>query len=403
MGRNKTLSFTQDGARWVHFSKLYQVRQRKGRCFEVEFANAKGIWKSTGVSELAEVEDAVSRLLCEAGKPTVTGMLFKDFAKNFFTRSDEGSIYYHNKKFKKEVNSAWYDMHQGRLNNYIMPKWGDRYIGDITDVEIEDWYIGLCSKDDPNKELADDTKNKILATMNHVMQEAKRKRLIDVNPCATVEILRAESKARGYFTLEEIRRFFPIDRMKLLSIWGNLQYALFFSIMVDTGWRCGEVSALKKSNFIDGGIYTEESVDYHTGRVKKSIKTTNKGQAYKVGILSDYTLGLYKDFIATWKEDYLFLTENKIKRFNTPDRSNRVLKIACERVGIDRGDRTEHCLRHSFDTFMLNNTDGSVTEADVRELMAHTGYRPEYDHRTSQDIINKLSGKVKPKIESMRA
>lgn len=402
--RTQTTNFIQDGNRYVHVSGLYQVRQRQGRCFEVEFTNAKGIWKSTKVSNLSSVESAVSRMLCEAGKPTITGMLFKDFAKNFFTRSDEGSLFYHNKKFKKEMNSSWYDTHQARLDNYIMPKWGDRYIGDITDVEIEDWYIGLCSKDDPNKELADDTKNKVLATLNHVMQEAKRKRVISVNPCLSVENLRAHSKPRGFFTVEEVRRLFPIDRMKLLNIWeGSLQYALFFSIMVDTGWRCGEVSALKKSNFIDGGIYTEESVDFYTGKVKHSIKTTGKGQPYKVGILSDYTLALYKDFCAGWDSEYLFLTRDGGNVYNRPKKSNMYLVKACQNAGIEPDGRSEHCLRHSFDTYMLNNTDGSITEADVRELMAHTGYRPEYDHRTGQDIINKLFGKVKPKIDSMRA
>lgn len=399
----KTKSFTLNGTMYVHVSGAYQVRQRSGRAYEVEFSDAKGVWKSTKVWTLAEVEDAVSRMLCNAGKPTVTGMLFKDFAKNFFIRSDEDSVYYHNKMFKKSVNSAWYEAHQGRLDNYIMPKWGNYRLQDITDVEIERWYISLHSFANPEKELADNTKNKIVATLDYIMQDAKRKRLIEVNPCLSVENLNEEYKKREHFTIDEVKRLFPRDRMALINIWGSLQYALFFSIMVDTGWRCGEVSALKKENFIDGGIYTESTVDYHTGRVKDSIKTTSKGQPYKVGILSDYTMALYNDFIKAWDEEYLFVTGNRTKRLNTPDRSNRILKIACDKADIDINDRTEHCLRHSFDTFMLNKIDGDMSEADVRELMAHTGYRPEYDHRTGQDIINKLSGKIKPKIDSMRA
>lgn len=399
----KVKTFTQNGKTYVHVSNAYQVRQRSGRAYEVEFQDAKGIWKSTKVWTLAEVEDAVSRMLCMAGKPTVTGLLFKEFAKNFFSRSDEDSIYYHNKKFKKSVNSAWYDAHQGRLDNYIMPKWGEYRLQDITDVEIERWYISLCSYTNPEKELADNTKNKIVATLDYIMQDAKRKRLIEVNPCLSVENLHEEHKKRAHFTIDEVRRLFPKDRMALINIWGSLQYALFFSIMVDTGWRCGEVSALQPSNFIDGGIYTECTVDYHTGEVKQSIKTSAKGQPYKVGILSDYTLALYDDFIKVWDKDYLFDTGNRLKRLNTPDRSNRILKIACDKAGVEINDRTEHCLRHSFDTFMLNKIDGDMSEADVRELMAHTGYRPEYDHRTGQDIINKLSGKIKPKIDSMRA
>ena len=51
---------------------------------------------------------------------------------------------------------------------------------------------------------------------------------------------------------------------------------------------------------------------------------------------------------------------------------------------------------------MLKRCDGNIlNQDDVRELMAHTGYRPEYDHRTSDDIIDRIM-KVKPIIDSIR-
>lgn len=396
-------NFRKSGSYYVHYTNLYQVRQRNGRNFEVEFFDARGIWKSTGTRNLSEVEEAISRMLMKVGKKTVTGLTFGEFAKNFFARSDEESIYYHNIKFNKIYNATWYDAHQGRLENYIMPMFKDWYLQDITDVAIEDWYIGLNSYADKNKPIADNTKNKIIYTFSYVMQEAKRKKLIDKNPCENVENIKEVQKKREHFTINEIKALFPEDRMRLVQIWGSLQYALFFSIMVDTGWRCGEVSALKRENFIGDGIYTESSVDFYTGRAKSSIKTTSKGQKYKVGILSDYTLELYQDFIKTWEHEYLFYVGNASRYLNTPDRSNRALRFACEEAGIDRRGRTEHCFRHSFDTYMLNHLDSTLTEADVRELMAHTGYRPEYDHRTGRDIIDKLTDKIKPKVNGLRA
>lgn len=394
--------FRKDGSMYEHVSRLYRVRKRGSRSWEVEFDSAKGIWKSTGVQSLEEVEDAVSKMLANLGKKTITGMKFEDFAKNFFIRTDEQSIFEHHKKFGKKYDADWYTAREGILNNYIMPKFGKMNMSDITDIMIEEWYIRLYGiKSQGTEELSNAVKNRVLNTLKIVLKEAKRKRIIETNPCDTVETLNPDYQKRGFFTVEEIHKLFPQDKSKLVSIWDTMQFALFFSIMVDTGWRCGEVSALKRENFIDNGVYSESSVKASTKEVKNSIKTTNKGQPYKVGILSEYTLELYRDFIKDWDNVYLFY----FKGFgmNKPYRTNKVLRSACARVGIDAGERTQHCIRHSFDTYMLNHAgEQGLTRDDILQLMAHTSYRPEYDHRTGVDLINKLS-KAKGIIDNLRA
>ena len=394
--------FRKDGSMYEHASRLYRVRKRGSRSWEVEFDSAKGIWKSTGVQSLEEVEDAVSKMLANLGKKTITGMKFEDFAKNFFIRTDEQSIYEHNKKFGKKYDTDWYTAREGILNNYIMPKFGQMNMSDITDIMIEEWYIRLYGvKSKEPKELSNAVKNRVLNTLSIVLKEAKRKRIIETNPCDTVETLNPEYQKRGFFTVEEIHKLFPQDKSKLVSIWDTLQFALFFSIMVDTGWRCGEVSALKRENFIDNGVYSESSVKASTKKVKESIKTSNKGQPYKVGILSEYTLELYRNFIKDWDNVYLFYFEGF--GMNKPYRSNKVLRSACAKVGIDANGRTQHCIRHSFDTYMLNHVgEQGLTRDDILQLMAHTSYRPEYDHRTGVDLINKLS-KAKGIIDNLRA
>lgn len=394
-------SYTNVGSYLVHKSNKFRIRKRnRNRCWEVEIFAIKGIWKSTFEKDLEKVESAVAKMMADDGREGVTRMTLASFAENFFLRNDAHSIRRHNEKMNKDYEDVWYEANQGRLNNYILPRFGNDLIDTITDVMIEDWYIGLYSFANPTKELADNTKVKVLNTFKLVMKEAKRRRVIDVNPCDTVEVMIQNSKKRGYFTLDEIRLLFPKNRLRLMHIWRNLQWALFFSIMVDTGWRCGEVSALRKQNFINGGIYSTSSVNYRTGKIKNSFKTSKKGQAYKVGILSDYTMELYKDFSKMWEHDELFYLEEH-NRLNKPDDSNYALKRALDYVGIDIGDRTEHCIRHSFDTYMLNNTSDDVTHEDVLELMAHTSYRPEYDHRTEADMINRLS-KAKPILNDIR-
>ena len=50
---------------------------------------------------------------------------------------------------------------------------------------------------------------------------------------------------------------------------------------------------------------------------------------------------------------------------------------------------------------MLNNLDDNLKAREVQELMGHTSHRKEYDHRTAEDRIRKLS-KVKNIIDDMR-
>ena len=55
------------------------------------------------------------------------------------------------------------------------------------------------------------------------------------------------------------------------------------------------------------------------------------------------------------------------------------------RAGIEPCGRTPYSLRHTFDTEMLRKLDRDA----VNDLMGHTSYRPEYDHRDGIDILKK--------------
>ena len=394
--------FYKVGACMMHVSNSYRIRKRsEQRSWEVEFTDAKGVWQSTGTKNIEEVESAVSRILCNIGKQTITGMKFSDFAKDFFDRDDEKSIRKRYERMEKNRSNEWFVARTGFLNNYLIPFFGNMQMSNITDVMIEDWYMDLISIRD-GKPLSPGTKLMILDCLSTIMKEAKRKKLIDANPCDTVEKISKTTQEKQPFSVEEIRRLFPDDRMKLLFIWEDFMWALYYSIMVDTGFRASEIAGLKVSDIRnDGGLYTECSVYRRTLRDK--IKTSDKGKNYKVGTLSDYTMELLRDYKATYGlkgDDFLFKTRDNGFVYNKI--SNIKLERACINAGVDRGNRTQHCFRHSFDTYMLKRCDGNIlNQDDVRELMAHTGYRPEYDHRTSDDIIDRIM-KVKPIIDSIR-
>lgn len=380
----------------------FKLRNRKGRNIEVAFSSSPNMWTTTGTTNMDEaLEYAMKCLKADRRIGTGNEITFKEFAENFFSRTDERSQHRRDINYGKEKSAYYYASNQSRVNNFLIPKFGGYRLSAIRDIDIESWYVSTKTKDG-KKELSPSSKLKILNALNIILEAARREGLIDVNPCDKVEKVADNNKKRRQpFTVEEVQKLFPYDIEKLIEIWGSLKWATYFSIMVDSGFRAGEVAGLSKSSFISSGVYSVSSVDAYTKQIKRSFKTSNKGQNYKVAILSSYTMELVEMYLKNMPEgqEYLFLTEKGGPM--TPEVSNKHLKCVLKKAGIPINGRTQHCLRHFFDTYMLNNLGVDVKTADVKELMAHTGYRPEYDHRTPTDIVKRLE-KVRPVINSIR-
>ena len=82
---------------------------------------------------------------------------------------------------------------------------------------------------------------------------------------------------------------------------------------------------------------------------------------------------------------YLFITTEG--NFVQPNAANKHLRSVAAYLGINLHGRTQYSFRHSFETYMV----GNVKSETLLELMAHTGFRPEYDHRTPSMILKQLS------------
>lgn len=277
----------------------------------------------------------------------------------------------------------------------------------ITARDIENVYLNCKSIQDGRK-LSDNTRNKIRQTASYIFDDAAKKGVIPKNIVEDTGHIVEKPNRRDVFTVHEMRMLFPEDRKELRRIWGNstsryedsyLLWATYFSIMYDTGFRPGEVSALSKDCFKGNGVYTRKSVDGVTRELKNSIKTSTKGQPFKVGILSDYTLELLHDLCMETEGEYLFKINGDWMLCNT---ANKHLKEALIRAGIEPAGRTQYSFRHSFDTNMLNSINDDMQARDVQLLMGHTSYRREYDHRTAENLIDRLDGKVKGIVDNIR-
>ena len=250
---------------------------------------------------------------------------------------------------------------------------------------IDEWFMRLISKN--GKALSSNSKNKILACLRYVLQSAVDDGIIASDPSEGIEgFTENDTKNRQAFTLEDLMMFFPSDvnDNALIEIWGGLMWTVYFLVMRDTGWRPAEVSGLKKENFYPdiGGLYTKSSVV--DGVEKGSIKTTNTGKTYKVGLLTERTIRLLNQLIDILPSDFLFITTEG--NFVQPAAANKRLRAVAKKLNIDLQNRTQYSFRHSFETFMV----GNVQTKNLLELMAHTRFRPEYDHRTPEMVLKQL-------------
>ena len=258
-------------------------------------------------------------------------MTFGEYVKDFFTDEDPRGFRKKKEAKNKHYDAKFYINHQARLDNYIMPKFGSYLLSSLNRRMIDEWFMRLISKN--GKALSSNSKNKILACLRYVLQSAVDDGIIASDPSEGIEgFTENDTKNRQAFTLEELMMFFPSDvnDNALIEIWGGLMWTVYFLVMRDTGWRPAEVSGLKKENFYPdiGGLYTKSSVV--DGVEKGSIKTTNTGKTYKVGLLTERTIRLLNQLIDILPSDFLFITTEG--NFVQPAAANKRLRAVAKKL-----------------------------------------------------------------------
>jgi len=364
-------------------NKLYRFRKNGNRFIQVQFRHLPGKWMSTGTNDRDEAVRFAERFLSNTGCTPAKSMTFREFATGFFSPEDPRGYRHWNLKHGKKYQDDHYVQQQAFLDNYLIPKFGDYLIDSITDVMIDDFIVDLVGVN--GHELADNTKNKVLTAMRVILYEAKRMKLVSTNVASDVMQITETHNARKPFTGTELRLMFPNDDKKLLDIWRTPMWACYFLVMRDTGFRPGEVAGLMRSNYIPAlhGVYTKQSVHGSTRTLQKRIKTTDSGFKYKTGVLTSQTERLLQEYMSTLEGDFLFLRLGKLLRTEV---SNKHLKASITRAGVSLDGRTQYSLRHSFETDLTGHVEDKV----LLELMAHTQYHTEYDHRTPEMILREL-------------
>ena len=311
---------------------------------------------------------------------------FGEFARDFFDPEKctwtRRQLIRLRRSGRKPFGADYLPAHNARLKNYLLPRWRAVPLNMITVKGIDEWLVELDSIK-YGIPLAPASLDKILVAMRKIMEEAEYQGYIKGNAAAKVKLFGGEGKSRLPFTMQEIRILFPEDVDKAVRHWQSLSWYAYFLLQWTCGLRPGEAGAFMLSDWIKEhhGAVIRRSIENRTLNIK-GLKTDKKGITVKPVVFSDklesvLTLLEYQEHA----QDQLLFTVNggPIKA----ETANKHFKASAKRAGIETGERTQYCLRHTFYTEALKR----MPEKEVEKMAGHKALRKEYDHRKGIDFL----------------
>lgn len=306
------------------------------------------------------------------------------YAKDFFT---EQSDYIINQRQKGRSQSASHIRNrQALLDNYILPKFGNMKLNQISAKNIDDWLLTVS--------LSNQSKNHIISTLKSIFDFAVYSSVIEINQLQKLAKYANNSKVRDTFTASEINILFPSDNYdKAIKIWGDKRWTSFFTILAYTGARLGEVRALRWSDISISNencfISINKSLDS-----KNNVGSTKTGEI-GLGYIPKFAyiwLMKYKELIVPLSSDsFLFTQANKEKPISN-ETANKAFKRALVRsqINVENRNIVPHSFRHTFVTLMRN---GNISTDVVKCYTQHKNLKTmdRYTHKREEDLLKLIS------------
>ncbi len=132
---------------------------------------------------------------------------------------------------------------------YLLPRFGDRAIGEITRQDVQEWFASLHR----TPAVAD----RAIPVLSVIFREAETLgyREEGSNPCQGVKRYRRQGRER-FLSNEELRRF---GRALDLLETEKPMHVAYFRLLLLTGCRCSEIRSLQWKDYREGKLYLRDS------------------------------------------------------------------------------------------------------------------------------------------------
>ena len=281
--------------------------------------------------------------------------------------------------YKNRVQETTYQRTKDLFRLHILPKFGDKSISKITPVHcqnaINEWAVKYTNI------------KQLKSYSSQIFEYAIFAELLQRNPMTNTKLPKQEKKeSKNYFSLEELKEF-----LEILNKEESLKHILIFQLLITTGVRKGELSALRwvDVNFEEQLLHIEKSYatirteDPHatrkTIRIQKNTKNISSKRILPIDFQTIELLKLWKREQArellqfgintNTKKQLIFTYVNSDGDINQPlhaDYSNNIMKRLEKKYKFKHV--TIHGLRHTHATLLL---EGGASIKETQDRLGH--------------------------------
>ncbi|MDR0497751.1 MAG: site-specific integrase [Treponema sp.] len=356
----------------------YQCYDDKGRR---QWAKSTGLYKKTEAVAYCMNLFRTGLLIPEQKVPT-----FAEFSSGWW--NIETCRYLKWRQLHEPLGQWTICTHRSSFSNHVKEYFAKYRLDEITPNVIENWLLSLTEKI-VNKEKQTTLKpksiNHAFITLQIMLKEAVKAKLIKTNPCNEVKKLRVDGVVRAILTVEEVRKIFPLDWS---TVWDSKVVYLAHRLAACTGLRIGELLGLR-------GEYVFDDYIFITGQYNRFGYIPHTKTKHNRNIPITPLMRQELDELIRANGDGYVFSENGGEKPILINRLRKELDSALERIGISREEKTKrkltfHAWRHFFNTLLLmSNVSEKKVQAVTGHLTAHmTDHYTHFDTKKFTEVRN---------------
>lgn len=283
----------------------------------------------------------------------------------------EGSFAQSRLARRRTISKGYLENCAGTTESYIIPRWGDWKLTDITTGVLDDWILQLVNNPVPNlmgkkkgvRFLSPATVNRILQIAKSIFEQACIDGYLKENPAKYVKpISNAGKKEKGVLTPVEVKALLNPD------VWEDFRHYAINLLTLATGIRISEVRGLQVSQV------HQTYIEVHTAwEEQHGLKDPKWGSTRDLPI-SQKVYEVLQEVVKTSRPQTLLFYG--AAGYDKPMAKSYIAKNlykALHKIGISEEERIErnltfHSHRHTLNTMLRS---ANISDSKIRMITGH--------------------------------